>query len=205
MNINTFGDTDLSLDYYKELKNNSDKYSTVFSELNNMYNMINTKELKTVKEMTECNKINNQVLHLHESFSRLGRLRNAKEAFLEKQKKEQTKRTIKLKKSTNIKKTDEVLDQINFLFDSLDNLRTRSDHQQKPADSLLNSHKDFILMKKYEEFKSGVPILKLKREDFMEKATYFSKVRINNLHYYRKKVFPTLRRMKINTLTKFLK
>ena len=144
MTTNTFGyETDLSLDYYKELKHNiNDKYSTVFSELNNRYNVSNTKELKTVQGMLKENKMTDHVLSLDEKESRLGRLRLAKENHIN----IMTKKPIKLKKSANILKSEIVIDQINSLFESLDNLKTRSDNHPRPVDSLLNSHKDFILM-----------------------------------------------------------
>lgn len=75
----------------------------------------------------------------------------------------------KLFKNTNREKNDKVINQINSLLANIDLLTTKSTaFSPEVKDSLLNSYKDFIVVKENNKFNEGMPILELKKEQFLK-------------------------------------
>lgn len=72
-------------------------------------------------------------------------------------------------KNSNKEKNEKVIDQINSLLANIDLLKTKSTaFSPEVKDSLLNSYKDFIVVKEKNKFYEGMPILDLKREQFLK-------------------------------------
>ncbi len=74
-----------------------------------------------------------------------------------------------LKKGGNRQRNDSVINQINSLLENIDSLKTKSTaFSPEVKDSLLNSYKDFIVVKEKHKFFEGMPILQLKKEEFLK-------------------------------------
>ncbi len=86
-------------------------------------------------------------------------------------------------KKSNKDKNDKVINQINSILANLDDLKTKSTNfNPEVKDSLLNSYKDFIIVKENNKFSQGMPILELKKEQFL-KNTKILEVIINKKYY----------------------
>lgn len=80
----------------------------------------------------------------------------------------------KIFKNSNKEKNDKVIHQINSLLANIDNLKTKSTAwNPEVKDSLLNSYKDFIVVKEIDKFYDGMPILQLKKEQFLKNTKIF--------------------------------
>ena len=88
-------------------------------------------------------------------------------------------RTSNFLQKSNLHKYKNVLDDIGGLFYDLEMIKTKSTfHRITVKDSLLNSHKNFIVINQYDKIKEGMPILQLKREDFESKTNLNNKVNL---------------------------
>jgi hypothetical protein len=150
---------------------------------NNFNNLINVPSIKTVDNMNKKNILAEQNLSLGAVYNRIGKLKNARRDFFENVNKMEEEKVSK-KINKNREKNENILDGINSLFKMLDNIKTASSDSLHIKDSLLNSHKNFIIVKKIKEFNDGVPILKLKKEDFMEKSKKYMSVNFFMLFYF---------------------
>ena len=96
-------------------------------------------------------------------------LRNKFEKFSVSTKHQKSFDLEKVFKNTNKEKNDKVIKQINSLLSNIDNLKTKSTaFSPEVKDSLLNSYKDFIILKENNKFSEGMPILELKKEQFLK-------------------------------------
>jgi hypothetical protein len=76
-------------------------------------------------------------------------------------------------------KYKKVIKDVNSLINNLEMNNTKSTfHRVTVKDSFLNSYKNFIVINKYDQFRDGIPVLQLKKDDFFEKAKYHKTVRI---------------------------
>jgi hypothetical protein len=154
------------------IKNDNPMWNNTLNSTNkNLYSTIKEPKIITVDKMNERGKLVKQQLSLDSVYSRLGRLREAQRLNeLDRKNYELAKQYSR--NSPNKRKNEEILGQIDKLFQIFDNMKTASSKSGmfKYPDSLLNSHKDFIIIKKNKEFNEGVPILKLKQDDYIQKA-----------------------------------
>lgn len=85
----------------------------------------------------------------------------------------QNKKSLKLDKIflNSYKEKDlVVVNQINSLLLNIDSMKTKQSFSPDIKDSLLNSYKNFIILKEHKKFKEGVSILDLKKEQFLKKT-----------------------------------
>ncbi len=206
--------TDISLDYYKELKlNYNDKYGTLVEELKNKYttgslvnyggnggnrnsgtntnenfnNETNFKNRKnTIESMKKKSLINFNSIKIENS--RLERFQRAKDLYRTRLSKSlrsssvlRNKKVSKTQKNNNYK-YQKVLRDVSSLINNLEMMKTKSTfHRVTVKDSLLNSHKNFIVINQFDKFRNGIPVLQLKKEDFLKKAKLLHEVFIKKL------------------------
>jgi hypothetical protein len=174
----------------------TDKINNLFNEYNNKYSTksmeLLTKDkfsergrypgemnckLKTIDGLNENKILKDKIISIDTRFSRVGKLKNAEKLYTDeivKQKEKKKKKIISVSQNKN----ERILNEINYLFDVLDNIKTTSDHSLPVPDSLLNTHKNFILFKKYDQFEKGISLLDLKRQEFLEKANLLIQVKL---------------------------
>lgn len=190
--------TDISLDYYKELKlNYNDKYVSLVEELKNKYSSelktadLNTSDknlakrnmiykMNTIENMKKKKILNIQLMNLQNS--RFDKFLKIKEWQKSKRCSLSTSKTTLRSKLTDIQKNNNnkyksVLNDVAALINNLEIMKTKvTFHRVTVKDSLLNSHKDFIVINQFDKFKNGIPVLQLKKEDFLCKANLLNKV-----------------------------
>lgn len=112
-------------------------------------------------------------------------LRNKFEKFSVSTKHQKSFDLEKVFKNTNKEKNDNVINQINSLLANIDNLKTKSTiFSPEVKDSLLNSYKDFIVVKENNKFFQGMPILELKKEQFLKNTKILEVIINKNIYYY---------------------
>jgi hypothetical protein len=197
--------TDLSLDFHKELKNNNNNGDNILSskEAESIKNN-KSKEIQLIKD--EGNKLessgtgspnifakedNSDIAHNFQTkipinnfnlniknyrLDNFKHLRNKFENFSTSTKNQKTYDFDKIFKNTNKEKNKYVINQINSLLSTIENIKTKTnDFSPDVKDSLLNSYKNFIAVKEKKKFTDGVSILNLKREEFL-KNTHLQEV-----------------------------
>lgn len=202
--------TDISLDYYKELKiNYNDKYGTLVEELKNKYSTGSTLNIgganinsgtntnenfnnenflqkqNTIESMKKKRLINFSTMKLENS--RFEKFQKAKDLYRKKLSTSLSSSSVlknkvsKMQKNNNYKYQN-VLRDVSSLINGLEMMKTKSTfHRVTVKDSLLNSHKNFIVINQFEKFRNGIPVLQLKKEDFLKKANLLHKVFNNKL------------------------
>jgi hypothetical protein len=189
--------TDISLNYYKELKlNYNEKYNSIVDELKNKYTSstyINNKTLKqsgnnfneyngyigkshTIDHLRKKKLINIKEIKMKNCrFDKFNRIKAARDRVSLSSSSQ--KRSPKAK-DNNIKYKKIVKD-VNNLINNLEmNLSKSTFHKVTVRDSFLNSYKNFIVINKFDKFRDGIPVLQLKKDDFFEKAKYHKSVNL---------------------------
>lgn len=141
----------------------------------NMNSNINTKlKNKTLQKLYDENKILNQDLYLDSGHSRFKKFQMIKE----------NQNSAKIRKSfANFDRTknSKILHEIEEMIESFRNKDySNSKNSQEIGDSLLNTFKNFVIFKRKKEFSQGVPILKIKQNEFMENLIKSEKVFSNS-------------------------
>lgn len=197
-------DRELSaLDWEKELQSKySDKLTGIFGEITSKNNFNSSRiseemihnqyskgklshNIQTVNKLHKLNKLKEKFLSIDQS--RVEKLQKAKNEHmmkvLQKEREEELEKLrIKNKKQGNFNansvkgKNEIIFNQISSMLEQMQNIQTSSSDSFLALDSLLNSHKNFIIVNKFKQFKDGIPILKLKRENFMEKTKPYMNV-----------------------------
>ena len=67
------------------------------------------------------------------------------------------------------------------------NINNNEEYIAKTEGNLLNFHENFIIFKRSEEFQKGIPLLKLKQENFETKISFDKQRDINEMKYKGKK------------------
>jgi hypothetical protein len=140
----------------------------------NMNSNINPKlNSNTVQKLYEENKLMKQDLNLDSGHSRFRKIELIK----------QNQNSAKIRKSfANYDRTknSKILQEIEDMIESFKNKDyTNSKNSQEFGDSLLNTFKNFVIFKRKKEFSEGVPILKIKQNEFMENLIKSEKVFLN--------------------------
>jgi hypothetical protein len=187
--------TDISLNYYKELKlNYNEKYNRIVDELKNKYTsstFINNKTLKqsgntfneyngyigkshTIEHLRKKKLINIKEIKMKNCrFDKFNRMKAARDRVSVSS---GSQKRSPLIKDNNIKYKKIVKD-VNSLINNLEmNLSKDTFHKVTVRDSFLNSYKNFIVINKYDKFREGIPVLQLKKDDFFNKAKYYKSV-----------------------------
>jgi hypothetical protein len=141
----------------------------------NMNSNLNTKlENNTAKKLYDENKIINQDLYLDPGHSRFKNFQMIQE----------NQNSAKIRKSVsnfNRTKNSKILHEIREMIESFKNKDySNSKSTQEIGDSLLNTFKNFVIFKRKKEFSQGVPILKIKQNEFMESLIISEKVFSNS-------------------------
>jgi len=193
--------TDISLDFNKEIKHNSNNNKSNFLSNNDVQiNKSGKKEdiIKSIKKneeikiskdivgtpnllMNEENEdtvgslqnnilINNMNVNIKNyRMDNFKNLRNKFEKISETTKNQKSLDFDRIFKNSNKEKNNNVINQINSLLVNIDNLKTKSTNFNPDVkDSLLNSYKDWVIVKENNRFAEGVPILELKKEQFLK-------------------------------------
>ena len=135
-------------------------------------NLVNKKEennetLENFNNKLQINSMNVNIKNYR--MDNFKKLRNKFENFSVSTKHQKNLDLEKLFKNTNKEKNDKVLNQINSLLENLYNFKTKSSSfGPEVKDSLLNSYKDFIIVKENIKFFKGMPILELKKQEFLK-------------------------------------
>jgi hypothetical protein len=193
MNVNNSIETgtDISLDYYKELKlNYNDKYGSLVEELKNKYSTSNTNgyeknsgtstndnfsgnnsnKIQTIENMKNKQTLKVNTLKLENS--RFDKFMKIKQLFAKKRlNMSESVKNIKTSKMqmNNNNKYGKVLKEVSDLLNNLEMLKTKSTfHKITVKDSFLNSHKNFIIINQLAKFQNGIPVLQLKKEAFLK-------------------------------------
>ena len=126
MSSNQF--TLLNYNYYQNLNYNKNSKNNFEVE---------PRIIQTVEEMQNKNKINKKIIKLDDIYSRLGKLRYARKEFnLNHLNKVEVKRLLS-------EKNQNILNEINYLFELLEKIKTDSSLNSNIKDSLLKSEQDF--------------------------------------------------------------
>jgi len=164
----------------KDDESNQNNYSNEALNQNRTKND-DCETLENIKNKIQINNMNVSIKNYR--MDNFKQLRNKFNKLSHSTKNQYTLDVVKLFKNTNKEKNDKVINQINSLLANIDLLTTKSTaFSPEVKDSLLNSYKDFIVVKENIKFYEGMPILELKKEQFL-KNTKILEVRKTNRKY----------------------
>ena len=186
--------TDISLNYYKELKlNYNEKNNEIVNELKHKYTSSNIQKISqqagtTYREINTLIGKSNTIEHLRSKKlikvkeikmknSRLDKFNRMKMERDRRPASSLNKKRSPIKIRDNTLKYKKVIKDVNGLINNLEMNNSKSTfHRVTVRDSFLNSYKNFIVINKYDKFRDGIPVLQLKKDDFFDKAKFHKTV-----------------------------
>lgn len=189
--------TDISLNYYKELKlNYNEKYNNIVDELKQKYTISNIHKISqqagttlhdvnsiigkstTIDQLRSKKLIKIKEIKMKNSrFDKFNRMKMARDR---KSASSYDRKKSPIKIMDNKLKYKKVIKDVNSLINNLEmNCSKSTFHRVTVRDSFLNSYKNFIVINKYDKFRDGIPLLQLKKDDFYDKTKYYKTVNIN--------------------------